>query len=658
LGRWRGRSALVVGLPLLGLLLGLALASKWVGLYAIGAVVLLILLRSALGRLLALAAMVGMSGVLGYLAITHAPEVLAPQTNYLFLLLMVALTFLLAAAIVLRPVRFTLEELRFGVGAPLVLGAVLGFSAMILGGSLPAEGLVTRGVLLAAGFGLVLLSGLFYLAVSVGRRLGIGPLAAPAGPDESRALLPPSSEPPGGWLLPGAGLGAPFAWALVCLTVIPLVVYVASYIPWMALGNQLVAGFPPGNTGQTFMDLQRSMYEYHDNLRATHAASSPWWAWPLDLKPVWFQQGGYASDNASSIYDTGNLVLFWLSIPAAAWSAWQAWRRRSLALTVVVIAAACLWLPWTRIDRATFQYHYFTALPFVFLALAYFLAELWHGPSGRAWVLARVAAAVALLGPALLWLLKAPLCAIAGTAKIAPDSQACGSVAGSLVVTERIAATILILLIGAGALLWQLRLHGGEDDGRAGGSSRAPGLWRSGWLLLTAALTLVALVVAQARFGEAPVISAQLGNVGPLLIAAVVGLLLLAPAWLILAARDPRRFVVGVFIAAGLWFLVFYPNISALPLPGLIVNSFQGLVPTWIYDLQFAVNIDPPANVPLLSRDAMLLTGMIGVATLAVMYATWTWRLELAARRARRAVGSNAGLPAGPGTEAGPPSEP
>jgi hypothetical protein len=269
-----------------------------------------------------------------------------------------------------------------------------------------------------------------------------------------------------------------------------------------------------------------------------------------------------------------------------------------------------------------------------------------------------VAAAVALLGPALLWLLKAPLCAIAGTAKIAPDSQACGSVAGSLVVTERIAATILILLIGAGALLWQLRLHGGEDDGRAGGSSRAPGLWRSGWLLLTAALTLVALVVAQARFGEAPVISAQLGNVGPLLIAAVVGLLLLAPAWLILAARDPRRFVVGVFIAAGLWFLVFYPNISALPLPGLIVNSFQGLVPTWIYDLQFAVNIDPPANVPLLSRDAMLLTGMIGVATLAVMYATWTWRLELAARRARRAVGSNAGMPAGPGTEAGPPSEP
>ena len=32
------------------------------------------------------------------------------------------------------------------------------------------------------------------------------------------------------------------------------------------------------------------MYDYHNYLRATHPASSPWWAWPLDLKPVWFEQ--------------------------------------------------------------------------------------------------------------------------------------------------------------------------------------------------------------------------------------------------------------------------------------------------------------------------------------------------------------------------------
>jgi hypothetical protein len=35
-------------------------------------------------------------------------------------------------------------------------------------------------------------------------------------------------------------------------------------------------------------------------------------------------------------------------------------------------------LPWARIDRVTFEYHYVAALPFAFLMLAWFLAELDH----------------------------------------------------------------------------------------------------------------------------------------------------------------------------------------------------------------------------------------------------------------------------------------
>ena len=64
-----------------------------------------------------------------------------------------------------------------------------------------------------------------------------------------------------------------------------------------------------------------------------------------------------------------------------AFVAWQAYKRRSLALGLVFVAFACQWLPWARIDRATFQYHYYAALPFLLIALAYFLAELRNGPS-------------------------------------------------------------------------------------------------------------------------------------------------------------------------------------------------------------------------------------------------------------------------------------
>ena len=39
------------------------------------------------------------------------------------------------------------------------------------------------------------------------------------------------------------------------LAALPLGVYVASYLPWAALGNQLITGWPIGNTGQTLTDL-------------------------------------------------------------------------------------------------------------------------------------------------------------------------------------------------------------------------------------------------------------------------------------------------------------------------------------------------------------------------------------------------------------------
>ena len=63
--------------------------------------------------------------------------------------------------------------------------------------------------------------------------------------------------------------------------------YVVSYIPWAFVENhQIVAGWPSGHTGQTLLELTGEMYNYHNTLSAAHAASSPWWAWPFDLKPV------------------------------------------------------------------------------------------------------------------------------------------------------------------------------------------------------------------------------------------------------------------------------------------------------------------------------------------------------------------------------------
>jgi hypothetical protein len=554
LGHLRSRAALIVGLPLLGILLGLALASKWVGAYAIGGLLVLFLLRSALGRLLLLAGMVTVTAVLGVLAISASPEVTQPRQNFLFLALLVVVTVALAAGITLRPARLSQEQLRVALGSLLAGGALLVAVGALARHRLPTEGLASgRNVLLAGGLLVLLAAGGYGVALLAGRQ-GIGPLVpgTRSGPSERGPR----------WLDPGWRAGLPWLGALLCLTALPLVVYVLHYVPWaqpwhldgprLASDWPIIGTWPPGHTGQAFADLQRSMYDYHNNLRATHAASSPWWAWPLDLKPVWFYSEGLANDTSAYIYDSGNLVLFWLAIPAAVWTAWMAWRRRSLPLTLVVVMMLSLWLPWARIDRATFQYHVFTSLPFAFLALAYLLAELWQGPSRRTWLLARVSGALALVGAPLLWLGRGALCGLAGTEIVREGSQACG-----------------------GAISTPVGVHQAD-------------------LYALLALGLCALL-----------------------------------AWFVLTARDSRRFVAVALGLAVLWFVAWYPNLAALPMPHIQANVFQVFLPTYNYDFQFAVNTDPPFPAPLLGPDTFALLVGVALLTAAVIYAAAAWREAL-----------------------------
>ena len=123
----------------------------------------------------------------------------------------------------------------------------------------------------------------------------------------------------------------------------------------MIENHQIVAGWPPGHSGQTLLDLTNQMYNYHNSLSTPHPAESPWWAWALDLKPVWFYEEGFAGQTSASIYDAGNLVAWWLGVPALAFACWQAFKRRSAPLALIAIGFAVQWISWSRIDRAAFQ---------------------------------------------------------------------------------------------------------------------------------------------------------------------------------------------------------------------------------------------------------------------------------------------------------------
>jgi hypothetical protein len=173
---------------------------------------------------------------------------------------------------------------------------------------------------------------------------------------------------------------------LIPFVLIPAAIYFASYLPWF--------GGPTIPYGWTISELTQQMYWYHSSLTAPHPAGSPWWSWPLVLKPVYWYFGASTGGDNAYIYDAGNVVLFWAGLVAFCWCALAAVRARSTPLAFVVFAGLAQYVAWIPIGRVLFFYHFFTVLPFYLLALAAGLAFLWE--TGRVrFVITYLAAAAA-----------------------------------------------------------------------------------------------------------------------------------------------------------------------------------------------------------------------------------------------------------------------
>lgn len=378
-GRW-ARSAWWA-LPLVGVLIGLAAATKWVGFYALAGLWVLALARSDLGRLL-LVALVAFAVVVGGIG--------APWPFLVAMLLVLAV----ALAIVhVRPIRFDGDAARVALPATgVILGGVgLAFALAYdqVGGRTPGSAveyvfsILTRGA--QAGWPALLM-----LAVA-------GILLAWRA---WSSLRDPRSD--ARWWDPKQMGGFAWAWIGACFLVIPLTVYALSYVPYLELGHAFSEGPAGPGYGWSVDELHAQMFGYHFKLTAGHASASPWWSWPLALKPTWFFNASYDARQIAVIYNGGNPILFWAGVPAVAACAVLAWRRRSPALVLIVAAFAFQLVPWIRIERATFAYHYLTAVLFAMIALAYVVDELLRRPAWRELAigfLALVAVAAVLIYP-------------------------------------------------------------------------------------------------------------------------------------------------------------------------------------------------------------------------------------------------------------------
>ena len=123
----------------------------------------------------------------------------------------------------------------------------------------------------------------------------------------------------------------------ICLGVIPIAVYVVSYLPWAALGNQLIGTCAAGH------ELPDAARPHRGRCTTTTTACGRPTRRRRRTGPGRSTSSRSGSTRTASrparrraIYDAGNLVAWWLSIPAMAFVAWQAFARRSLALGLVV----------------------------------------------------------------------------------------------------------------------------------------------------------------------------------------------------------------------------------------------------------------------------------------------------------------------------------
>lgn len=158
--------------------------------------------------------------------------------------------------------------------------------------------------------------------------------------------------------------------------IVPPIIYLISYLPFFLLGH----------TFDQFIQLQQQMWWYHTGLKATHAYSSPWWSWPLNLYPVWYFVD-YQKNTISNIFTSGNSIMFWAGSACVLLTIFEAIKKRATELYIIILAFLTFWLPWSISPRIMFLYHFSPSVPFLALCLGHQINQGLSDKKIRFWVI-------------------------------------------------------------------------------------------------------------------------------------------------------------------------------------------------------------------------------------------------------------------------------
>jgi len=163
---------------------------------------------------------------------------------------------------------------------------------------------------------------------------------------------------------------------VLAFLVLPAGIYVLSYVPWMRQGHEL----------KELLPLQKAIWRYHADLRATHPYFSRWYTWPLLYRPTWyyFKQTG---DTIRGIVALGNPALWWASVPVTVWALVTGAKEKDPRRLFSGLGFCALYLPWGVAPRTLNYSHYlFEAIPYACLSLGELLDRRWDLKWARLYV--------------------------------------------------------------------------------------------------------------------------------------------------------------------------------------------------------------------------------------------------------------------------------
>jgi dolichyl-phosphate-mannose-protein mannosyltransferase len=165
---------------------------------------------------------------------------------------------------------------------------------------------------------------------------------------------------------------------VIAFVLIPLVVYMATWLPWLHHFGwswskwwenfTATIRFQRNGIQWTALDPKTGVYT------PTHPYYAKAWKWIIDARPTSFFVKDIGPD-IEQVLAIGNPFIFWASVVAIPAVAVMWYRLRDWRAGFLVVAFAGQYLPWFLVTRPTFFFYVLPLTPFMILGITYVLQQ-------------------------------------------------------------------------------------------------------------------------------------------------------------------------------------------------------------------------------------------------------------------------------------------